>query len=264
MHKVILVLLLSSLALHAIKVKATENDETVNVKMLLLSPMSEERYDSRTNRVLSPDYVTHIKATVENKVVFNAFTSPFFSLNPRIKFKFQGSVEGENIEVISTTNKNIIQSNISKIRHRNQETKYFTRKEESSLNKISEKVWQAKTVPEAIQNLYGSVKLIEGNITLDIPNRIMLNNFPISIKSNLDLESIALFKTGDTKVTVAVFEVTKHGIVDYTFGLEKTNYNSSKIIIMTVVGKGKDGQLYMTKKPIEFIPCSADCDGHGG
>jgi len=263
MYKLILVLLLSSLALHALKVKAKEKDQVVNAKVFLLSPMTEARYDSKTNKILPPDYVTHIKAKVGNNVVFNAFTSPFFSLNPRIKFKFQGSVKGENIEVVSKSNQNIIKNNISKIRHRNKEKKYSS-VEKDSLTNISEKVWQAQTVTKAIQNLYGSVEFSEGNITLAIPNRIMLNNFPVLIKSSLDLESIALLKTGDSKVTIAVFEVTKNGIVDYTFSLEKTNYNSRKTIIMTVVAKGKDGRFYITEKPIIFMPCSADCDGNGG
>ena len=58
-------------------------------------------YDQAKRKGKEANFITHITATVENRVVYDASTSQFLSKNPLIKFKFKGE-KGEMLRITYT------------------------------------------------------------------------------------------------------------------------------------------------------------------
>ncbi len=110
------------------------------------------------------------------------------------------------------------------------------------------KAWEAVDSASAIKELYGAGGLKETkDIKLKAPDLAENGgSIPVSIKSNLDLESIAIFQDANPRSTVAVFTVPKNGIINYDFRMKMRK--TSKV---TVVAKGRDGVLYTTSKNVE-------------
>jgi sulfur-oxidizing protein SoxY len=110
------------------------------------------------------------------------------------------------------------------------------------------KAWQAVTSKDAIVALYGSDALTKTDkIKLKAP-KLAENggSIPVTIKSKLDLESIAIFQDANPRSAVAVFTVPKDGIINYDLRMKMRK--TSKV---TIVAKGRDGVLYTTSQNVE-------------
>ncbi len=110
------------------------------------------------------------------------------------------------------------------------------------------KLWEAADSATAIKELYGDAPLKETkDISLKAP-KLAENggSIPITIKSKLDLESVALFQDANPRSAVAVFTVPKGGIVNYDLRMKMRK--TSKV---TVVAKATDGTLYTVSKNVE-------------
>lgn len=84
------------------KIKAKEKKGLVEVKILLDSPMiGKEEAETRKAEV---DYLTHITAKINGKVVWEASTGPFLSKNPYFMFNVQGK-KGDEIVIETIDNK---------------------------------------------------------------------------------------------------------------------------------------------------------------
>jgi sulfur-oxidizing protein SoxZ len=68
------------------KIKAKEKDGTVKAKVAISHNMLT--YDQAKKKGKEANFITHITATVGDKVVYDASTSQFLSKNPLIKFSF--------------------------------------------------------------------------------------------------------------------------------------------------------------------------------
>ncbi|MBN2815220.1 MAG: thiosulfate oxidation carrier complex protein SoxZ [Campylobacterales bacterium] len=74
-----------------IKVKAKLKKGVVNVKAMAKHEMSTyNQMEKKTGNREDANFITHITATVNGKVVFDASTSQFLSKNPIFKFNFKG------------------------------------------------------------------------------------------------------------------------------------------------------------------------------
>jgi sulfur-oxidizing protein SoxZ len=82
------------------KIKAKEKDGIVKVKVLAKHPMLT--YDQAKKKGKEANFITHITAKVEDKVVFDVSTSQFWSKNPMFKFKFKGDYKGKDLEITWT------------------------------------------------------------------------------------------------------------------------------------------------------------------
>ena len=85
------------------KIKAKDKKEYVGVKVLIKHDMMT--YDQAQKKTGSRDnanFITHITATVGDKIVYDASTSQFLSKNPMIKFKFKGGKKGDTLKITYT------------------------------------------------------------------------------------------------------------------------------------------------------------------
>jgi len=77
------------------KIKAKLKGDIVEVKALAKHPMLT--YDVAKKKGLEANFITHISASVNDKVVYDASTSQFLSKNPIFKFKFKGGAKGDKL-----------------------------------------------------------------------------------------------------------------------------------------------------------------------
>ena len=81
------------------KIKAKEKDGTVKAKVAITHNMLT--YDQAKKKGKEANFITHITATVGDKVVYDASTSQFLSKNPLIKFSFAGK-KGDELKITYT------------------------------------------------------------------------------------------------------------------------------------------------------------------
>ncbi len=78
------------------KIKAKEKDGMVKAKVAITHDMLT--YDQAKKKGKEANFITHITATVGDKVVYDASTSQFLSKNPLIKFQFAGK-KGDELKI---------------------------------------------------------------------------------------------------------------------------------------------------------------------
>ncbi|MFA6145355.1 MAG: thiosulfate oxidation carrier complex protein SoxZ [Sulfurimonas sp.] len=77
------------------EIKAKLKDGIVSVKAMAKHPMLT--YDVAKKQGVEANFITHINASVNNKVVLDMSTSQFLSKNPIFKFSFKGAAVGDTI-----------------------------------------------------------------------------------------------------------------------------------------------------------------------
>jgi len=106
--------------------------------------------------------------------------------------------------------------------------------------------WKAKTVEDAIKALYGDIKPEESGVTVKAP-KVASNGgaVPVTVKSDIDTKTVAVFQNMNPESAVAVFNVPENGIVDYflKMKLKATDANGGNGVITAIV-EGKDGKFY--------------------
>ncbi len=116
--------------------------------------------------------------------------------------------------------------------------------------------WTAHKVDEAIKALYGDIKAEDTDkITLKVP-KIASNGgaIPVSIASDLDLKSLALFQDANPESAVIAYTIPESGIVDYMVKIKMKGSGE-----ITIVAEGKDGKFYKTSKKLEVA--LGGCEG---
>jgi len=81
------------------KIKAKSKKGVVKAKIAITHNMLT--YDQAKRKGKEANFITHITATVGDKVVYDASTSQFLSKNPLIKFKFHGN-KGDMLKITYT------------------------------------------------------------------------------------------------------------------------------------------------------------------
>jgi sulfur-oxidizing protein SoxY len=114
----------------------------------------------------------------------------------------------------------------------------------------------AHNVTDSIKALYGDVKAEESDkLTVKAPD-IASNGgaIPVTIKSSLDLKSLAIFQDANPESAVAVFTIPAGAIVNY---MTKIKMKGSGEI--TIIAEGKDGKFYKASKKLEVA--LGGCEG---
>ncbi len=110
------------------------------------------------------------------------------------------------------------------------------------------KVWEAEKSAEAIKELFGDGKLNPTDKIKMVAPKLAENggSIPITLKSDLDIETIAFFQDANPRSATVVFTVPEGQKVNYSFRIKmrQTAY-------VTVVAKTKDGQLHTLNKEID-------------
>jgi sulfur-oxidizing protein SoxZ len=97
-----------------IKIKAKLKGDTVDVKAMANHPMLT--YDQAKKKGLEANFITHITATSNGRVVYDVSTSQFWSKNPQFKFSFTGAKEGEDVTITWTDLKGNTQTDTKTIK----------------------------------------------------------------------------------------------------------------------------------------------------
>lgn len=121
-------------------------------------------------------------------------------------------------------------------------------------------MWQSTTMDSAIKSLYGHTKIIpDSRVFLKAP-KVAANGgaVPVTIKTTIPAKSVAIFQDSNPKSAVAVFNVAKDAIVNYTI---KIKLKSTGTILAVV--EGLDGNLYGTAIIVEVAVGSCDGGGDG-
>lgn len=82
------------------KIKAKLKKGIVYVKVMAKHDMLT--YDQAKKKGVKANFITHISATCNGKVVYDASTSQFWSKNPQFKFAFKGAEKGDKVEITWT------------------------------------------------------------------------------------------------------------------------------------------------------------------
>ena len=119
----------------------------------------------------------------------------------------------------------------------------------SALDFRKEKVdaWKAVKPADAIKALYGDIKPEEKGVKIKAP-KLAENGgkIPVSIKSDIDAKSVAIFQDANPRAAVAVWTVQEGGIVDYSITMKMKSSGN-----ITAIVEGKDGKFYSKVLPIE-------------
>jgi len=116
--------------------------------------------------------------------------------------------------------------------------------------------WTAHNVADGIKALYGEVTLTPSDdLTVKAP-KIASNGgaIPVTIKSSLDLKSVAIFQDANPESAVAVYTIAAGGIVDF---MTKIKMKASGEI--TIVAEGNDGKFYSASQKLEVA--LGGCEG---
>ena len=82
------------------KIKAKLKGDVVNVKVMAKHDMLT--YDQAKKKGVDANFITHISASVNGKVVYDVSTSQFWSKNPQFKFSFKGAKAGDEVSITWT------------------------------------------------------------------------------------------------------------------------------------------------------------------
>ncbi len=96
------------------KVKAKLKGAVVKVKAMFKSPMAGT--EEAEKKKIKPEYITHIVAKHNGKVVYEVSTGAFVSKNPLFKFEFKGGAKGDELEMTTTDNNGKTETKKAKIK----------------------------------------------------------------------------------------------------------------------------------------------------
>ena len=109
--------------------------------------------------------------------------------------------------------------------------------------------WEVEKTVDGIKALYGTGGLKTSNKLSFKAPKLAENggSIPITVKSSLDLESIALFQDANPRCLSCVFSVPAGAIIDYDFRIKMR-----QTAVVTIVGKERGtGILYTASKEID-------------
>jgi sulfur-oxidizing protein SoxY len=125
-------------------------------------------------------------------------------------------------------------------------------------------VWSAHTVDEAIKAMYGKTDLTMSNVKLtaakvpsDSPKKAVASNggaIPVDFSVSVPAKTVAVFQDANPEATVAVYDLSEGGIIDYSL-----NINMQESGTITAIVEGKDGKFYAGKVSLEVA--LGGCEG---
>ena len=110
------------------------------------------------------------------------------------------------------------------------------------------KAWEAEKSVDAIKAMFGDAALTPTDKIKMVAPKLAENggSIPISLKSDLDIETIAFFQDANPRSTTVVFSVPEGQKVDYSFRVKMR-----QTAFVTVVAKTRDGKLLTLTKEID-------------
>ena len=110
------------------------------------------------------------------------------------------------------------------------------------------KAWEAEKSVDAIKAMFGDKPLEKSDAIKFVAPKLAENggSIPITLKSDLDIKTIALFQDANPRSATVVFSVPEGQKVDYSFRIKMR-----QTALVTIVAETKDGKLLTTGKEID-------------
>ncbi|HEC45203.1 MAG TPA: thiosulfate oxidation carrier protein SoxY, partial [Epsilonproteobacteria bacterium] len=110
------------------------------------------------------------------------------------------------------------------------------------------KAWEIEKSADAIKEMFGAGELKTTDKIKFTAPKLAENggSIPISLSTDLDIETIALFQDANPRAATVVFSVPEGQKVDYSFRIKMR-----QTAVVTIVAKAKDGTLYTLAKEID-------------
>jgi len=110
------------------------------------------------------------------------------------------------------------------------------------------KAWAIEKSTDAIKEMFGPGELKTTDKIKFVAPKLAENggSIPITLSSDLDIETIALFQDANPRSATVVFSVPAGQKVDYAFRIKMR-----QTALVTVVAKATDGTLYTLAKEID-------------
>ena len=249
---ILLIFFLTSSELFAneTKTKAIKYTNGITLVKLLFKTKMMGKYEA-TRRKSKIQYITSIKVSSNDKLVFDMETSPYLSNNPYIDFKLNSNdidITKLNLVYIDNNSK-IKQSKIKYIIKKRSKYKQFNISKKDNL-KISD-----INISDSMKKIYGEkINLINGDIKIKTPNLCEnAGSIPINIRSGIKAKSVAIFAQSSRSIDnhniqfICKWNSTPYSIIDYKTKIKMANSGNIYIII-----EGKDGKFYISKKYLEI------------
>jgi len=258
MYRYIFLLLLITVELFALKVKAKQSGDIVKVRALIKSPMIGKVQATKIN--VTPDYIKRIVAHVGGEIVYDVAISPSWQRNPMIKFQYKYLGRSNSIEFTIVDNKGKKSTQSFKIKKSLFKSKNnHSNRAKPSLNDkiLATDVWNIKVLNDALSKLYNTSKFVKEKIKIStgFSGDYHPDTHIVGISSDIQLKSISVFANiGERPALVAMFSIPKDAIINYRFNLKMRSYSGPGTEII-VVGEGQNGILY---KSTSFLGLSYD------
>ena len=110
------------------------------------------------------------------------------------------------------------------------------------------KAWEIEKSADAIKEMFGAGELKTTDKIKFTAPKLAENggSIPISLSTDLDIETIALFQDANPRAATVVFSVPEGQKVDYSFRIKMR-----QTAVVTIIAKAKDGTLYTLAKEID-------------
>ncbi len=193
--------------------------------------------------------VTYFSLELDGHKVYNASSSPLNGGILGVSFFVNKNPNAKNIKLSYIDSLGHTDQKIKSIHNENVKVRQISSQDLFKNEYTDQKVWKIKDIETAKTFLYGSREPILGKILLCIPDPMeeSSNGVTLKIKSDVQLESLAIFTNGNTYATIAIMNFFNKTTPDYiSISMKK----DGKIII---VGKGIDGELYQVSHHIRFV-----------
>jgi len=241
---------------YTIKAKAIPENQLIKVKIFIDDPIIVK--EETQIKSIKPKYIKRVLAQSNEKIIYNIFTSPYLSPNSVFSFNLKNKQDNASIKLIAIDNDEKITQvklDINNISNKSIYTEVSTLIENLKISEdisINENIWEIKTIDEAIKELYGNLNFSPSN-GLHVKTPLLSENhfsIPIFIRSDLNLESIAILQDSNTYSTVAIITVPSNAIISYRIRFKMKPGFAQNIVI---VAKGKNGKIYKVQKTIDVV-----------
>lgn len=209
----------------------------------------------------NPSFLPTITAKVDGKVVFDLKANTFLAKDSIVKFKFKSFESANQIDFFARNNSGESLHKNFEIEHDGKGFKNgsFVNETGSNLKEIDIKAWEAVTVDEAIQAIYGTTKIHEidskeisrmskgrGFHCLYFNDACTINHqlpVRVRIESKMDLNSIAIFSNSTARSLIAFIQMPGHSITDIHLPIK---FEKDGVFFFVV--EGKDKKLYRSSQ----------------
>jgi len=250
-----------------VKQKKNELHVKVGIKNNIISPELAKRKN------IPLYYIPSIIIKADENTLASAYLSPYFGHYRFINIvalKFRKKTDINMLHLLVTDSNAQIIKKSKQIKHNIPNTSpQKLNKKFKAFQNPSSTVTKATNSQDAIKALYGLTQTIEGNFTIEFNGDSVIKlddgmcngnggHLNMSIKSDIKLNSLAIFQDANKYSTIAIFHDNQSLIYYY-----KLNFSIKKTSLIRVVGRGIDGILYESQSKMYVIPGShRDCYGN--